>query len=122
VLGGFAGYGLALTVLYATTGLGLPCPFRTLTGWECPFCGATRLGASLLKGDLAAAFGHNPVVLVGLVVLTLLGVLATVEVLGGPAGRPPGWVGAASARLGPVGWLLLGLGAAALDVLLRHLL
>jgi len=117
-----AAYGLALTVLYAATGLGLPCPFRTLTGWECPLCGATRLAASLLQGDLAAAFGYNPVVLVALVVLTLLGALGTVEVLGGPAVRPPGWVRAAAARLGPVGWLLVGLGAAVLDVLLRHLL
>jgi hypothetical protein len=122
VLGGFAACGLALTVLYDTAGLGLPCPFQTLTGWECPLCGTTRLAASLLHGDLAAAFGHNPAVLVALVVLTLLGVLRMLEVLGGPAVRPPGWVRAAAARLGPVGWLLVGLGAAVLDVLVRHLL
>ena len=58
---GFVGYGLSLSGLDAATGLGLPCPFRALTGWQCPFCGATRLGAALLHADLAGAFAANPV-------------------------------------------------------------
>src|SRR5215216_5779737 len=32
-VGAFFAGGLALSALYATTGLGLPCPFRLLTGW-----------------------------------------------------------------------------------------
>lgn len=36
------------------------CGFRDLTGLPCPTCGTTRAGLSLLHGDLAAAFLHNP--------------------------------------------------------------
>ena len=68
----FAG-GLALSAVYATTGLGVACPFRALTGWDCPLCGGTRMGAALLHGDLVVAFLANPLALIGLVVLGLLG-------------------------------------------------
>jgi hypothetical protein len=119
-LGGFAASGLGLSALYAVTGVGLPCPFRMATGWECPLCGGTRLGTALLHGDLVAAFGYNPVVLVGLVVLTVLGVLWTVEALGGPAVRLPARVAARLSRVRPTRWLVLSLLAAALFVLLRN--
>lgn len=36
-----------------------PCPWRTLTGLDCPFCGATRSAASLARGDVVAALDHN---------------------------------------------------------------
>jgi hypothetical protein len=32
-------------------GLGLPCPFRALTGIPCPFCGATRAFVLAAHGD-----------------------------------------------------------------------
>ena len=121
-LGGLAGSGLALSALYAVTGLGLPCPFRMATGWDCPFCGGTRLGGALLRGDLVAAFLYNPVVLVGLVVLTVLGVLWTLEALGGPAVRLPARFAARVRRVHPTRWLVLGLVAAAAFVVLRNLL
>jgi len=35
------------------------CPFKTLTSLDCPGCGSTRAGASLLRGDLSAALDHN---------------------------------------------------------------
>ena len=35
--------------------------FRTVTGWLCPGCGITRMMLHLGSGDLAAAFGDNPV-------------------------------------------------------------
>ena len=119
-LSGFAAYGLGLSALYALTGVGLPCPFRMATGWDCPLCGGTRLGTALLHGDLVAAFGYNPVVLVGLVVLTVLGVLWTVEAFGGPAVRLPARVTARLSRVQPTRWLVLSLLAAALFVLLRN--
>src|SRR4030095_11809237 len=68
----FAG-GLALSALYATTGVGLPCPFRAITGWECPLCGGTRMGDALLHGDLGAAFEFNPLALAGLLIIGVLG-------------------------------------------------
>ncbi|GAA1428770.1 hypothetical protein GCM10009616_09230 [Microlunatus lacustris] len=121
-LGGFAVGGVGLSALYALTGVGLPCPFRMVTGWECPLCGGTRLGTALLHGDVVAAFSYNPVVLVGLVVLAVLGVLWTVEALGGPAARLPARLSVPLAQVRPTQWLIVGLAAAALFVVLRNLL
>lgn len=36
------------------------CPFRLLTGYECPTCGTTRSIGSLLQGDVVGAFNNNP--------------------------------------------------------------
>ncbi|HZD72150.1 MAG TPA: DUF2752 domain-containing protein, partial [Actinomycetes bacterium] len=44
------------------TGLGLPCPLRTLTGVPCPLCGMTTAATSLRAGDLGAAAAANPFV------------------------------------------------------------
>jgi uncharacterized protein DUF2752 len=89
VTGGILAGGLALSAGYAITGIGLPCPFLALTGWQCPLCGGTRMGQALLHGDLASAFLANPLALIAVAVLTVLTVLWTVELLGGPAVRPP---------------------------------
>ena len=42
-----------------TIPLGFPCPLKTLTGLDCPLCGATRATFALLRGDVAAAFDFN---------------------------------------------------------------
>jgi hypothetical protein len=120
-LAAFFAYGLGLSVLYALTGIGLPCPFRWLTGWDCPLCGATRMGSALLRLDPATAFAQNPVVLIGLAVLTALAALWTVELLGGPAVRPPEPLRAALRQVRPGHWLLLGLALALVSTLLRNL-
>jgi hypothetical protein len=47
--------------------LGMPWPgcwVRRLTGLPCPTCGATRCAMSLAHGDLAAAWGDNPLIFV----------------------------------------------------------
>jgi hypothetical protein len=121
-LAGFLAYGVGLSALYATTGFGLPCPFRALTGWECPLCGATRMGNSLLHLDLTSAFRYNPVVLIGLIVLTVLGGLWTVELLGGPRVRPPDQVADRLRRIHPNRWLVIGMTAAVIYTVLRNLL
>jgi hypothetical protein len=118
---GFGAFGIGLSSLYATTGLGLACPFRMLTGWDCPFCGGTRLGSALLHGDPAAAFWFNPVVFVGLGVLTVLGVGWLIEAAGGPRLRLPGGVAARLRAVRPTVWLLVGLVAAAVYTVLRNL-
>ena len=44
------------------------CPFRALTGLDCPFCGGLRGTHALLHGDVAAAVDYNallPLMLVG---------------------------------------------------------
>jgi len=43
-----------------------PCPFKLLTGWNCPACGGLRMTHDLLHGDLAAAVVDNVCLLVGL--------------------------------------------------------
>ncbi len=89
VAGGVFVGGLAFSALFATTGIGLPCPFLALTGWQCPLCGCTRMGAALLHGDLTGAFAYNPLALSALMVLAALAVGWAIEVSGGPALRPP---------------------------------
>ncbi len=121
-LAGFFGGGIALSAIYAVSGHGIPCPLRSLTGWECPLCGGTRLGSALLHGDLAAAFGYNPLIFVGLIVLTVVGVLWIVEALGGPRVRPPARIAAALRTMTPTRWLIAGLVLSLIYVLARNLL
>jgi len=45
------------------------CPFRLLTGWNCPACGGLRMIHDVLHGDLAAAIADNVVLLVGVPLL-----------------------------------------------------
>ncbi len=45
------------------------CPFRLLTGWNCPACGALRMAHDVLHGDLAAAITDNVFLLVGIPLL-----------------------------------------------------
>ncbi|MFV0494164.1 DUF2752 domain-containing protein [Mycobacterium sp.] len=43
-----------------------PCPFKWLTGWNCPGCGGLRMTHDLLHGDLAAGINDNLFLLVGI--------------------------------------------------------
>lgn len=45
------------------------CPFRLLTGWNCPACGGLRMVHDVLHGHLAAAINDNVVLLIGLPLL-----------------------------------------------------
>jgi hypothetical protein len=69
------------------------CPFRALTGLDCPFCGATRATAALLRGDLLAAIDHNAFYVLAAAPLFLLAWLSWVRAAVG--GRPfpalPNW-------------------------------
>jgi hypothetical protein len=121
-IGAFFAGGVALSALYATTGLGLPCPFRAVTGWDCPLCGGTRMGDALLHGDVSAAFGFNPLAVVGLLVLGILGVLWAVEAAGGPAVRLPRPLADRLQRVRPSHWLVAGLVVAVIYTLARNLL
>lgn len=111
-LGVFGATGVALAGMGAL-GVGLPCPWRYLTGTLCPLCGATHLGVRLLALDVPGAFAANPFVFMLLVVLAGLGVLWAVEALGGPAVRPPRFLTRSVDRW----WLALGVLGVAFAVL-----
>jgi Protein of unknown function (DUF2752) len=121
-VGAFFVSGLALTALYRTTGVGLPCPFRAMTGSDCPLCGGTRMGDALLHGDVQTAVGLNPLALVSLVILGVLGVLWTVEAAGGPAVRLPRPLAEGLRRVGPLQWVVVGLLVAVIYTVTRNLL
>lgn len=121
-LAGFVGFGLAISGVYATTGIGFPCPFRAITGWQCPFCGGTRLGAALLRGHVGQAFGYNPLVFIGLIVMTVLGAFWVVEALGGPAIRPPRRITERLAGVHPVVWAAVIGGLAVVYTVTRHVM
>lgn len=75
--GGFAGVGAMFVGAYLA-GISVPCPFLHFTGLQCPLCGSTRAAASLLRGDLHAAWDYNALLLVGIVVL---GAFLTLELV-----------------------------------------
>ena len=76
------------------TGLGLPCPLRTITGVPCPACGLTTAAIACVRGDLPAAFAANPMIL-GLAALTVLVVplvaLRAAGLVAPPRPWPPAW-------------------------------
>ncbi|KLO65736.1 hypothetical protein AA985_07230 [Enterococcus cecorum] len=48
------------------THLGIPCPFRTITGWLCPGCGITHMLTALIQLDFHTAYLENPFLLLTL--------------------------------------------------------
>jgi Protein of unknown function (DUF2752) len=45
------------------------CPFKLLTGWNCPFCGGLRMAHDLLHGHLVASINDNVFLLMGIPML-----------------------------------------------------
>jgi hypothetical protein len=46
----------------AAAAVPIGCPFKALTGLDCPGCGSTRSLGALTRFDLGAAFDHNVLV------------------------------------------------------------
>ena len=80
------------------------------------------MGDALLHGDVPAAFGFNPLALVGLVILGVLGVVWTVEAVGGPGFRLPRPLSERLRRVQPMQWLVIGLLVALIYTVARNLL
>lgn len=70
LLAGALGY-IALVDPHKTNSLYPPCPFRLLTGWNCPFCGGLRMVHDVLHADLGAAINDNVFALAGIPLLAL---------------------------------------------------
>jgi hypothetical protein len=61
---------LALYYLFDPAHSGfLPCPFKHLTGYNCPGCGSQRAIHQLLHGDFIAAFSFNPMLILSLPII-----------------------------------------------------
>ena len=48
-----------------------PCPFKMITGWDCPACGGLRMTHDLLHGNVSAAVVDNVFLLAGLPLLAI---------------------------------------------------
>lgn len=64
--------GVSYGIFVEKTGIGIPCPFRLITGWKCPGCGVTHMCVALLRLDFKAAFAANPIILMLSPVLALI--------------------------------------------------
>lgn len=84
--------GVGVGGVHLVTGLGVPCPFRALTGWLCPLCGGTHMMEALLRGDIAAAWVANPVALVVAVLVGIRSVGWLVELVRTPGAPSPRWL------------------------------
>jgi hypothetical protein len=94
---GAAAAAFAYPAVRQATGLGLPCPLRTLTGIPCPMCGMTTAATSLAAGDLGAATAANPFVLLLAAGTLLMTVLLAARALG-LAPPPAPWPAASRRR------------------------
>ena len=68
LLAGALGY-VGLVDPHNTNSVYPQCPFKWLTGWNCPFCGGLRMTHDLLHGDLVASINDNVFLLVGIPML-----------------------------------------------------
>lgn len=64
------------------------CTFRTVFGFPCPSCGATRAGLALARGEWRAAFAYHPLLVVGIGVLALWSVVGLLKRGRGEATTP----------------------------------
>lgn len=71
-LGAVAVSWAAVTVLRPSDAGPTPCPWRSITGLDCPFCGSTRSAAALGAGDVVAALDHNALFVLGILPLSVL--------------------------------------------------
>lgn len=76
-IGGSAAIGAAALAYVGTVDPHRPgavfpfCPFKLLTGWDCPACGGLRMTHDVLHGNFAAAVTDNVFLLVGLPLLAI---------------------------------------------------
>jgi Protein of unknown function (DUF2752) len=80
------------------------------------------MGDALLHGDLGAAFAFNPLALIGLLIVGVLGALWALEAAGGPAIRLPRRLTEQLRQVRPYHWLAAGLLVAVSYTVARNLL
>lgn len=63
-LTGIFAAGCLYAIWIAATGIYIPCPFRMLTGFQCPGCGISHCLMSLMRFDPASAWEANAFVMI----------------------------------------------------------
>lgn len=71
--------GTAYYFFYRYTGIGIPCIFRTITGFQGPGCGVTHMFRALFEFDPETAYEANPVIFLQLPLFAALLVKHTVQ-------------------------------------------
>ncbi len=67
---------VAVIALYAFL---IGCPFKRITGIDCPFCGMTRAYLAFVRGDFAGAFEFNRVFFVGIPLILVIAHLRLIK-------------------------------------------
>lgn len=55
------------------TSWALKCPFKMMTGWDCPGCGSQRMIHALLHGEFVEAWHHNAFLMASIPLLIPMG-------------------------------------------------
>ena len=61
---GLTGLFLLACYFIFSLNIGTLCIFKRITGLNCPSCGITRMGISLMRGDIKSAFRYNQLITV----------------------------------------------------------
>ena len=81
----YIGLTIALAVYgiwYAITGVGIPCFYLSVQGYECPGCGLSRMIYSIITFDFVKAFFYNPVGFVAFWIWNAIALLCFTERVG----------------------------------------
>ena len=93
---GFGGLAFIYTVDPRDPGNYPVCPFLGLTGCYCPGCGTLRALHGLTHGDVARAFGYNPLATLSLPFIAYSYATAALQAFRVPVPRPvflhPRWI------------------------------
>ena len=65
------------------------CPFKAMTGLDCPLCGATRAAHQLFRGNVIGALDFNAMFVLAAPILIWFAIAVLRQGLGGAAPRMP---------------------------------
>ena len=89
IAAGVVGAVCVASALIDPTGGPTLCPFKAMTGLDCPLCGATRAAHQLFRGNVIGALDFNAVFVLVAPVLIWLAVVVLRQGFGGAAPRIP---------------------------------
>lgn len=90
------------------------CGVKKLTGFHCPGCGGTRCAQNIIEGNWLGAFGYNPLLMSGFILVMAICLYLIVRIT---------LLGKAPPRIANINtqWIWLGLAGIALFTILRNI-